>query len=139
MQRIAREINGFLSTLAQSVTSNNATPIRSKKIRRVSAESSIGEDELVDETSMSEIIKDQTNSPIEPPAVLDPVPNVIQDSHKPDELINNDDDNLSNIDLARALIESGEREKAKEIILTIIKTGSADQAHEARILNLQIS
>ena len=30
-------------------------------------------------------------------------------------------------------------EKAKEIILNIIKTGSADQAHEARILNLQIS
>ena len=139
MQSIAKEIRGFLSTLAQSVTSNNATPVRSKKIRRVSAESSIGEDELVDETSMSEIIKDQTNSQIEPPAVLDPVPNVIQDSDKPDELINNDDDNLSNIDLARALIESGEREKAKEIILTIIKTGSADQAHEARILNLQIS
>ena len=63
----------------------------------------------------------------------------IQESHKKDEQINHDDDNLSNIDLARALIESGEREKAKEIILDIIKTGSADQAHEARILNLQIS
>ena len=32
-----------------------------------------------------------------------------------------DDDNLSNIDLARALIESGEKEKAKEIIINIIK------------------
>ena len=71
--------------------------------------------------------------------VLDYEPSDIQESHKIDEQINNDDDNLSNIDLARALIESGEREKAKEIILNIIKTGSADQAHEARILNLQIS
>ena len=50
-----------------------------------------------------------------------------------------DDDNLSNIDLARALIESGETEKAKEIIVNVIKTGTSDQAHEARLLNLQIS
>jgi len=139
MKHIAKEIRGFLSTLAQSVTNNNATPVRSKKIRRVSAESSIGKDESAEDTSMSETITDQTNSQIEPPAVLDSEPSEIQESQKTDELINNDDDNLSNIDLARALVESGEREKAKEIILTIIKTGPADQAHEARILNLQIS
>ena len=39
MQRIAKEIRDFLSTLAQSVTNNHATPVRAKKIRRVSAES----------------------------------------------------------------------------------------------------
>lgn len=139
MQSIAKEIRGFLSTLAQSVTNNNATPVRSRKIRRVSAESSAGKNDSVQDTSMSEIINDQTNSQTESSAVLDSEPSEIQESPKTDELINNDDDNLSNIDLARALIESGEREKAKEIILTIIKTGSADQAHEARILNLQIS
>ena len=139
MQRIAKEIRDFLSTLAHSVTNNNATPVRSKKIRRVSAESSIGKDELDEDTSVPETINDQTNSLVESPAVLDSEPSQIQESHKTDEQINNDDDNLSNIDLARALIESGEREKAKEIILNIIKTGSADQAHEARILNLQIS
>ena len=139
MQRIAKEIRDFLSTLAQSVTNNHATPVRSKKIRRVSAESSIGKDESEEDASAPETINDQTNSLVEPPAVLDSEPSEIQESHKTDEQINNDDDNLSNIDLARALIESGEREKAKEIILNIIKTGSADQAHEARILNLQIS
>ncbi len=139
MQRIAKEIRGFLSTLAQSVTNNHATPVRSKKIRRVSAESSIGKDETEEVASVPETINDQTNSPVEPPALLDSEPSEIQESHKTDEQINNDDDNLSNIDLARALIESGEREKAREIILNIIKTGSADQAHEARILNLQIS
>ena len=48
-------------------------------------------------------------------------------------------DEVSSIDLARALIESGEKDKAKEILITIIKTGSPDDAHEARILNLQIS
>ena len=139
MQRIAKEIRDFLSTLAQSVTNNHATPVRSKKIRRVSAESSIGKDELEKDTSVPETINEQTNSQVESPDVLDSEPSDIQESQKTDEQINNDDDNLSNIDLARALIESGEREKAKEIILNIIKTGSADQAHEARILNLQIS
>ena len=139
MQGIAKEIRDFLSTLAQSVTNNHTTPVRSKKIRRVSAESSIGKDESEEVASVPETINDQTNSLVESPAVLDSEPSEIQKSHKTDEQINNDDDNLSNIDLARALIESGEREKAKEIILNIIKTGSADQAHEARILNLQIS
>ena len=139
MQRIAKEIRDFLSTLAQSVTNNHAAPVRSKKIRRVSAESSIGKDELEEDTGVPETIIDQTNSQVEYSDVLDSEPSDIQESHKSDEPINNDDDNLSNIDLARALIESGEREKAKEIILNVIKTGSADQAHEARILNLQIS
>ena len=139
MQRIAKEIRDFLSTLAQSVTNNHATPVRSKKIRRVSAESSKGKDESEEDNSVPKTINEQTNSQVESPYVLDSEPSDIQESHKTDEQINNDDDNLSNIDLARALIESGEREKAKEIILNIIKTGSADQAHEARILNLQIS
>ena len=49
------------------------------------------------------------------------------------------DDNLSNIDLARALIQSDEKEKAKEVLRDIIRNGSASDAHEARILNLQIS
>ena len=139
MQRIAKEIRDFLSTLAQSVTNNHATPVRSKKIRRVSAESSIAKDELEKDTSVPETINVQTDSKVESLDVLDYEPSDIQESHKTDEQLNNDDDNLSNIDLARALIESGEREKAREIILNIIKTGSADQAHEARILNLQIS
>ena len=106
--------------------------------RRVSAESSIDKDELEEDTSVPKTINEQTNTQVESPDVLDSEPSDIQESHKTDEQINNDDDNLSNIDLARALIESGEKEKAKEIILNIIKTGSADQAHEARILNLQI-
>ena len=139
MQQIAKEIRDFLSTLAQSVTNNHATPVRAKKIRRVSAESSVGKDEAEEDTNVPETINDTSNSPVEPSAVLDSEPSEIQEPHKTDEQINHDDDNLSNIDLARALIESGEREKAKEIILNIIKTGSADQAHEARILNLQIS
>ena len=49
------------------------------------------------------------------------------------------DDNLSGIDLARALIQSDEKAKAKEVLLDIIKNGSANDAHEARVLNLQIS
>ena len=50
-----------------------------------------------------------------------------------------EDDNISKVDIARALIESDEKEKAKEVLKDIIKNGSASDAHEARILNLQIS
>ena len=54
-------------------------------------------------------------------------------------LDNLDDNNLSKIDLARALIQSEEIDKAREVLLDIIKNGSSQDAHEARILNLQIS
>ena len=128
MQQIASEIKGFLETLAQSVTANPSIPIRSKKIRRVSSESVHGKIDQNDNTP-DEIIENEK---------------IIQNNENESQEINQEtsvvsDDNLSSIDLARALIQSNEKDKAKEVLLDIIKNGSANDAHEARILNLQIS
>ena len=128
MQQIASDIKGFLETLAKSVTANPSMPIRSKKIRRVSAESVHEEidqdDNMPDETIVNEKITE--NNENEP-----------QEINQETSVVS--DDNLSSIDLARALIQSNEKDKAKEVLLDIIKNGSANDAHEARVLNLQIS
>ena len=128
MQQIASDIKGFLETLAKSVTVNPSMPIRSKKIRRVSTESVHEEmdqdDNIPDEIIVNEKITE--NNENEP-----------QEINQETSVVS--DDNLSSIDLARALIQSNEKDKAKEVLLDIIKNGSANDAHEARILNLQIS
>ena len=128
MQQIASDIKGFLETLAKSVTANPSMPIRSKKIRRVSAESVHEEmdqdDNIPDEIIVNEKITE--NNENEP-----------QEINQETSVVS--DDNLSSIDLARALIQSNEKDKAKEVLLDIIKNGSANDAHEARVLNLQIS
>ena len=128
MQQIATEIRGFLETLAKSVTVNPSTPIRSKKIRRVSAE-----------TSSDEIHQNETtaNEEIEQDVVTDNNQSESNEINKGSSVTS--DDNLSSIDLAKALIQSDEKDKAKEVLLDIIKNGSANDAHEARVLNLQIS
>ena len=128
MQQIASDIKGFLETLAKSVTANPSMPIRSKKIRRVSAESVHEEmdqdDNIPDEIIVNEkIIENNKDEP--------------QEINQETSVVS--DDNLSSIDLARALIQSNEKDKAKEVLLDIIKNGSANDAHEARVLNLQIS
>jgi FimV-like protein len=124
MQQIASDIKGFLETLAKSVTANPSMPIRSKKIRRVSAES------VQEEIDQDDNITDET---IENENIIENIEN------EPQETSVLSDDNLSSIDLARALIQSDEKDKAKEVLLDIIKNGSANDAHEARVLNLQIS
>ena len=128
MQQIATEIRGFLETLAKSVTVNPSTPIRSKKIRRVSAE-----------VSSDEIHQNETtaNEEIEQDVVTDNNQSESNEINKGSSVTS--DDNLSSIDLAKALIQSDEKDKAKEVLLDIIKNGSANDAHEARVLNLQIS
>ena len=125
MKEIARDIKVFLEKLTQSITSNPALPIRSKKIRRVSSESIMNEG-TEDIVNKSEQIQENINPTPEP-----------ENIEKENLIIG--DDNLSNIDLARALIQSDEKEKAKEVLRDIIRNGSASDAHEARILNLQIS
>jgi FimV-like protein len=128
MQQIASDIKGFLETLAQSVTANPSMPIRSKKIRRVSAES---------------VHKDTDQNDNVPDEIIENEKITENNENEPQEIIQETsvvtDDNLSSIDLARALIQSNEKDKAKEVLLDIIKNGSANDAHEARVLNLQIS
>ena len=49
-----------------------------------------------------------------------------------------DDENISNIDLARALIESNDTKKAREILVNVVKTGNESEVHEAKLLYLQL-
>ena len=128
MQQIASDIKGFLETLAKSVTANPSMPIRSKKIRRVSTESAY------EEIDQDDNIPDET---IENEKIIENIENEPQEINQEASVLS--DDNLSGIDLARALIQSDEKAKAKEVLLDIIKNGSANDAHEARVLNLQIS
>jgi FimV-like protein len=128
MQQIASDIKGFLETLAKSVTANPSMPIRSKKIRRVSAES-VHEEMDQDNNIPDEIIVNEK--------ITENNENEPQEINQETSVVS--DDNLSSIDLARALIQSNEKDKAKEVLLDIIKNGSANDAHEARVLNLQIS
>ena len=53
-----------------------------------------------------------------------------------DEIIN--DENISQIDLARALIESNETAKAMEILVRAVEAGNEEEKHEARLLYMQI-
>ena len=53
-----------------------------------------------------------------------------------DEIIN--DENISQIDLARALIESNETAKAMEILVRAVEIGDEEEKHEARLLYMQI-
>jgi FimV-like protein len=53
-----------------------------------------------------------------------------------DEIIN--DENISQVDLARALIESNETAKAMEILVKAVETGNEEEKHEARLLYMQI-
>jgi len=56
--------------------------------------------------------------------------------HAVDEIIN--DENISQIDLARALIASSENEDAKNLLKRIVENGSEDQKHEAKLLFMQL-
>ena len=53
-----------------------------------------------------------------------------------DEIMN--DESISQIDLARALIASGENEDAKNLLKRIVENDSEDQKHEARLLFMQL-
>ena len=45
---------------------------------------------------------------------------------------------ISQIDLARTYLESGDKAKAEEIIITVINTGDEIEKHEARLLYMQL-
>tara|TARA_B100000035_G_scaffold123009_1_gene104670 strand:+ start:25 stop:804 length:780 start_codon:yes stop_codon:yes gene_type:complete len=139
MREIAHEIRNFLSTLAESVTINPSTPIRTKKIRRVQSENLSDSSESSEAEIISQASDAQSTSKVDAEPHIDSNISNIGELNKAEVEQSQDDDNLSNIDLARALIESGETEKAKEIIVNVIKTGTSDEAHEAKLLNLQIS
>lgn len=139
MKEIAEDIRKFLSKLAESVTVNPSVPVRSKKIRRVAAENvAIDSSNTFVQTEHVSITDEQSNR-THIDEELNQGNQLSEDTESDNSSETEIDDNVSKIDLARALIESGEKDKAKEIIMDIIKKGTSDEAHEAKILNLQIN
>ena len=107
--------------------------LRSKKARRKSARDAISiisnnaardEKRAKDEEQLMRLRKDAES--------LVKQDNVINKANAIDEIIG--DENISQIDLARALIASSENEDAKSLLKKIVENGSEDQKHEAKLL-----
>ena len=111
--------------------------LRSKKARRKSARDAMStasnnaardEKRAKDEEQLMRLRKD-AESLVEQDENADKVTSV-------DEIIN--DESISQIDLARALIASSENEDAKNLLTKIVESGSEEQKHEARLLFMQL-
>ena len=115
----------LLSVISNAAENFKNTHVRSKKIRRASSEiivtNSIPKEtgQAKDEDQLMRLRKDQT-----------------LEVNKSDEIM--DDENISQIDLARAFIESNEKDDAIELIKKIIETGTEEEQHEAKLLYIQI-
>ena len=72
--------------------------------------------------STTKSIKDKVISPSEKESI--------------NELVN--ENHISQIDLARTYLESGDKAKAEEIIIAVINTGEETEKHEARLLYMQL-
>ena len=72
--------------------------------------------------STTKSIKDKVISPSEKESI--------------NELVN--ENQISQIDLARTYLESGDKAKAEEIIIAVINTGEETEKHEARLLYMQL-
>ena len=57
--------------------------------------------------------------------------------NKSDEIM--DDENISQIDLARAFIESNEKDDAIDLIKKIIDTGTEEEKHEANFCTCKLN
>ena len=139
MMKIATDISEFLEKLSTSVTANASTPIRSKTIRRVESESLSNDgptDSEANDIDRSMELSDEIITITEPSDDDNKIDSERSNEKPVSDSLGND---VSSIDLAKALIQSDEKEKAREVLLDIIKNGSSSDAHEARLLNLQIS
>ena len=111
--------------------------IRSKRARRRSAKD-------IEFTNSNNAIRDEKRAKDKEQLMRlrkDAEPLVEQDeindkANVADEIMN--DENISQIDLARALIASGENEDAKNLLKRIVENDPEDQKHEARLLFMQL-
>ena len=90
--KLPRILKAFLETLAKSVTANPSMPIRSKKIRRVSAES------VHEEIDQDDNITDET---IENEKIIENIENEPQEINQETSVLS--DDNLSSIDFSQGV------------------------------------
>ena len=152
----------LLSVISNAAENFKNTHVRSKKIRRAGSEiivtNSIPKEtgQAKDEDQLMRLRKDQTlqENKVEIASNVDSIDSketgqakdedqlmrlrkdqTLQEN-KSDEIM--DDENISQIDLARAFIESNEKDDAIDLIKKIIDTGTEEEKHEAKLLYIQI-
>ncbi|MBH44097.1 MAG: hypothetical protein CMD88_01385 [Gammaproteobacteria bacterium] len=110
---------------------NQSVPIRAKKVRRVDSDTQ-NETEPIKKpvrkkkASKKKVLRKKTSK----------LNLVEKDEPSTDEIMS--DENISQVDLARALIESKDVSKAKELLVKIVDSGTEQEKHEARLLYLNL-
>ena len=121
----AIDILELLTEISSAAESFKNTHVRTKKIRRANTDvvsidtTVLNAKSSKDEDQLMRLRKDQT----------------LQENNA-DEIMS--DQNISQVDLARAYIESHDKEDAINLIKKIIETGTEEEKHEAKLLYMQI-
>ena len=142
LEQSALKITNMLSELKKTSDLLRSTQLRSKKLRRKPSLNPSDNIELDKPQNEKELeTQDKTNQFKDDGLNIntsDEADSVAQTDEK-DELNSNIlDDDISSLDLARTYIESNENDKATNIIMNVIKTGTEQEKHEARLLYMQL-
>ena len=142
LEQSAIKITNMLSELKKTSDLLRSTQLRSKKLRRkpshnpydnIESDKPQNEKEIETQDKTNKFKNDDLNI-----NTSDEADSVAQTDEK-DELNSNIlDDDISSLDLARTYIESNENDKATNIIMNVIKTGTEQEKHEARLLYMQL-
>ena len=141
----ADSITNLLSQISKAADIFKSSHDRSKKIRRnesINIEKSDDvKEKQVKKKTKKKIAKKKTSKKIvknddSSKESMNNTSKEITDQPQTEEIIN--DENISKIDLVRALIDTNDKNKARELLEKIVETGSEEEKHEARLLYMQI-
>ena len=142
LEQSAIKISNMLSELKKTSDLLRSTQLRSKKLRRkpsLNLSDNIEPDKPQNEKEIE--TQDKTNQFKDDSLNIntsDEADSVSQTDEKDELNYNILDDDISSLDLARTYIESNENDKATNIIMNVIKTGTEQEKHEARLLYMQL-
>ena len=136
-------IMNILIEIQKAADHFKSTQLRNKKVRRDQIVEDIDESKLVKKkTSKKKVLKKKaakkTTTKITKKKTISKTKEEAFQNEKEamKELI--EDEHISQNDLARTLMASGDNKKAIEVITNVINTGTEDEKHEARLLYMQI-
>ena len=142
LEQSAIKITNMLSELKKTSDLLRSTQLRSKKLRRkpslnpsdnIEPDKPQSEKEIETQDKTNQFKDDSLNI-----NTSDEADSVAQTDEKDELNYNILDDDISSLDLARTYIESNENDKATNIIMNVIKTGTEQEKHEARLLYMQL-
>tara|TARA_B100001113_G_scaffold110556_1_gene89688 strand:+ start:2086 stop:2937 length:852 start_codon:yes stop_codon:yes gene_type:complete len=142
LEQSAIKITNMLSELKKTSDLLRSTQLRSKKLRRkpslnpsdnIEPDKPQSEKEIETQDKTNQFKDDSLNI-----NTSDEADSVAQTDEKDELNYGILDDDISSLDLARTYIESNENDKATNIIMNVIKTGTEQEKHEARLLYMQL-